>query len=130
MIKIILKFANHLYPFDKETFFNNLTNQKIVIHPNDFIGNNVVHAYIVHINKEKDKLLLQLKNPLEYKNRIYNRVVIQQRHENGALSDLKNKGYYSCNAIWIPNEKFDENIPFDTSWWRGGAAAVTSISIV
>jgi len=108
---------------------NNLVGKQIIINQNDFIWEYEVLADVSQVNNEKDNVLLELKDPLTYKNKIYSQVVVSGRHENGSLSDLYSTGYYACNATWIPDDKFDEQKPFDTSWWRGGAAAVTSISL-
>jgi hypothetical protein len=57
----------------------------------------------------------------------YTHVVAKLRHQETRVDNLIAGEESLCACTWIPAAKFDSLRPCDTSWWRGGMAAIASI---
>jgi hypothetical protein len=105
-----------------------LINKKVIIYENDFIDENMF-AKIISIDENNNKILLELNEPLLYKEKIYSKVVFGVRHTGRKIIDLES-GMLGGNLTWISEDRYNPNAPFDVSWWRGGASAITSIKLL
>ena len=76
-----------------------------------------------------ERSLLELDTPAEIGGRLYVFAVARPRLKNQGLSTLIESGRLSCNVTLVPSDRFDATLPFDVSWWRGGAAAITDIRL-
>jgi hypothetical protein len=91
-------------------------------------GTGTLWAKILQIGDE-NSLLLQIENPIKYKNTVCEYFVASPRLANGAISDVQSDaGMFSSLALIPPNRAMSEN-PFDLSWWRGGITLIASVKI-
>ncbi len=74
-------------------------------------------------------MLLELDSPLICEKITYSKIIIAPRLNTEKITDLVSKNILGCSAIWIPDDKYNISVPFDLNWWRGGAAAITSIKL-
>lgn len=105
-------------------------NRKVFIRENDFIHKNL-KAHIVGVKEDSKKLLLILDAAIAIENVVYTHAIASPRLAKEHLADLiiPTKGVVGCAVTWIPQERFNRDDPFDISWWRGGAAAITDVVI-
>jgi len=95
---------------------------------NDFVLLTIA-GFIRFISQETNTLVIELDSPLELEGRRYSWVVASPRLERDSLDTLLSLKSLSCGVTWVPDERFNRDVPFDVSWWRGGAAAITDIVI-
>jgi len=107
----------------------NLIGKPVVIIRNEFISHDL-KANIEQIDKHDEKMLMKLEQPLNVGEMQYVYVVGSTRLVGQYISDLCVRRMMGLNLIWIPAETFDEARPFDTSWWRAGAADISSVKLV
>ena len=103
-----------------------LINQNVRILENDVVPISQ-NAYIKNIQENEEKILLQLVEPLLIDKRLFSYAIARPRSINDDLSTLINSGTLSSSITWIPQEQFNQDTPFDLSWWRGGAAAIADL---
>jgi len=106
-----------------------LINSEVIIYENDFIDRNAV-ATIISVAEDYKAMLLKLRDPLVWNKKRLNYVVAKTRLVNDSFEPLKLKQTMGCGATWLSEEKLNPQEPFDTSWWRGGAAAITSLKLL
>jgi len=106
-----------------------LINSKVIIYENDFTDRNAV-ATIINVAEDYKAMLLKLRDPLVWNKKRLNYVVAKTRLVNDSFEPLKFKKTIGCGTTWISKEKLNPQEPFDTSWWRGGAAAITSLKLL
>ena len=106
-----------------------LTNRKVVIFENDFVGRDVV-ATIVDVSEDYKAMLLEIVERFEIDMRHYKYVVVKSRLENDSFKSLVLNKISGCGATWVSEQNYNPQNPFDTSWWRGGAAAITSLKLL
>lgn len=107
----------------------NIINKTIEILPNDF-NISSSHATIEDISLDLTSGLLKLKAPYQYNHKAYRYVVARARGTDAKFDELLRDGKLDCNLYWISVDLFDISKPFDVSWWRGGAAAITTIKLI
>jgi len=107
----------------------NLIGKKVVLQANDFLQKKII-ATVAMISPDNKSMLLNLDESLLYGNIVYKRVITSPRVSKDDLDVLSNDGVLGCSAIWVPESKYNNRNPFDISWWRGGAAAITDMSIL
>ncbi len=105
-----------------------LIGKQAILRENDFVNQSLV-ATIVMIDEKSNTLLLQLGNTFLDGEVSYKYVVASLRLMETDLSVFVSNRVVSCNVIWVPDEKYNANKPMDTSWWRGGAAAITDVCL-
>lgn len=107
-------------------YSNKLIDEKVLILSNDFVQEDTF-AIISMVNEEQ--MLLTLVDNLVLNNISYAKIVASPRNINVNMINcsITSSEYLSCSATWIPVEKFDKSRPFDTSWWRGGGAAIIDL---
>jgi hypothetical protein len=84
-------------------------------------------AVVEDTKPEGELLLLRLNEVLVKDGRSYAYAVASPRLERDHISEQPHGKSLGCGVTWIPTDKFRTNDPFDLSWWRGGAAAITDI---
>jgi hypothetical protein len=93
---------------------------------NDFVEM-VSKATVLHADTERGRLVLKLQNPVMEKGLTYPYAVASIRHEGIDLDDAALREGIGCNIIWVTAERFSPDAPFDVSWWRGGAVAISDV---
>jgi len=106
-----------------------LTNRKVVIFENDFVDRNIV-ASIVDVAEDYKAMLLKIVEQFEADMRHYKYVVVNSRLENESFKSLELNKISGCSATWVSEQNYNPQNPFDTSWWRGGAGAITSLKLL
>ena len=104
-----------------------LVGKKVVVGANDFVQQELAATIMADV--ENKTVLLGLDKPLINGNTMYQHVVISARLAKDDLDTLANNGVLGCSVTWVPESQFSRTDPFDLSWWRGGAAAITDVSI-
>ena len=105
-----------------------LIGKKVVVGANEFVQQELA-ATISMTDVENKMVLLSLDKPLINGNTMYQHVVMSARLAKDDLDTLANNGVLGCSVTWVPENQFSRTDPFDLSWWRGGAAAITDVSI-
>lgn len=103
-----------------------LINRRVLILANDVIHVNQA-AQITKVSQTEQALFLEFDSPLEIEGKRYRYAIASSRLERDDLTTLLQKGSILCGVTWVPEERFNEQQPFDLSWWRGGAAAITDV---
>lgn len=105
---------------------NSLIGRSVSIQVNDFIDT-LTHGQIQFVDPIKKSVVIKLDTPLDIRNIRYEWVVASARLEQDSLDGLISLNALGCGVTWIPNSRFNIELPFDLSWWRGGAAAIADI---
>ena len=87
-------------------------------------------ATIADIDEEERIFLLELKEAAKTNGVVYHRAVATIRTPTVFSDTLLRNEYLGCGVTMVPNDKFDPKKPFDISWWRGGAAVITSLRLL
>lgn len=86
-------------------------------------------ACIIAVDERGKQMALKLNHPAIIAGKVYTHAVVGARLASDDLSALLRKGLLGCAVTLVPEERFDPAKPFDLSWWRGGAAAITSVRL-
>lgn len=86
-------------------------------------------AVVQKIEPGSGRLLLKFNAPVQIAGQEYSYAVTSIRYEDTLVEQLLIDGSIICNLTCIPPDRFRVKNPFDTSWWRGGAAAVASVAV-
>lgn len=106
-----------------------LLGRQVKILENDFMPQDLI-AHIKEVNEKDRVFLLEMETPLVSSKTTYTYVVASPRLSQENLETLLHQGFLGCCVTWVPNEKFEPNHPYDITWWRGGAAAITAVSLI
>lgn len=98
----------------------------VIVRTNDFVDA-PLHAYVRFVDPITKSLLLEFDPPYEAAGVRYGRAVASARLERDNLDSLINFGVLGSAVTWIPDFQYKPDLPFDLSWWRGGAAAITDV---
>ena len=108
----------------------------VLVDPWDFVttnGSGPFIAEVVRSGHEKstgiESLLLGLALSLKYKTEEFKYFIATTRHEGKTLQQLLSGAQIGCNLTGVPTERLQSGNPFDMSWWRGGAAAISDLSL-
>lgn len=105
---------------------NSLTGRSVMIRANDFVDA-PTHGCIRFIDETSNSVAIELGITLEVGGVRYEWAVASPRLARDNLDTLINAGVLGCGVTWVSNSKFDLNVPFDLSWWRGGGGAVADL---
>jgi len=108
---------------------SSLVGKRILVRGNEFEDKDLP-AMIVVVDEEKQKLLLELDEPLINRSTTYRHVVASPRLRKDSIDLLVSGGILGCTVTWVPDEKYNSSAPTDLSWWRGGGAAITDLQII
>lgn len=108
----------------------NLVGEKVIILLGDFQPYDTM-AKIVLIDEIKKRFLLELDKPVLNANKVYRHALACVRWPLNTINTLLyTAGEVGCNLTWIPEDKFNSKNPLDISWWRGGAADITTLRLI
>ena len=102
---------------------------KVKIEGNDIL-NPIVSGVIRGIDRNSQSLLLEFIPPIEIGTHSYPIAVAHPRLHGEDLMLFFNKGSGGFSVIFVPGERYDPAMPFDTSWWRGGEAMIAYIKLI
>lgn len=105
-----------------------LIGRLVKIYANDFIQMNST-ARIADVREHDRKLLLDLTTPITIAGVTYTHAIASPRLVRDDLNVLLSNEVFGCGVTWVPKDRFDQSNPFDLTWWRGGAAAVTGVML-
>ena len=100
--------------------------RKVRVIANEFIQTDL-SAHIIYASETEKKLLLEMDTPIILSGMTYTHAVASPRLAKDDLDTLIESGALGCSVTWVSKDRFDRNKPFDLSWWRGGAVAVTDV---
>jgi hypothetical protein len=103
-----------------------LIGRHITVRANDFV-HTPVRAWIRLVDLGTNSMLLEFDTPLEAAGVRYQYAVASPRLQRDSLDTLIKSGALGCGITWIPDTRYNPAIPFDLSWWRGGAAAIADV---
>ncbi len=103
-----------------------LIGERVAVRANDFVDA-ASSGRIQLIELDSNSVLIELDRPVESNGLRYTRVVASPRLARDSLATLLSTGTLGCGVTWIPDNRFSVSSPFDLSWWRGGATAITDI---
>lgn len=93
---------------------------------NEFIPHDL-SAEIIAISHTDRKAVLKLSDELVDSGKRYTYAIASPHLTKDDFDTLANVGCLGCAVTWIPAGRFDRVKPFDLTWWRGGAAAITDL---
>lgn len=105
-----------------------LKGRGVKVRANEFIQTELA-ARVADVNEHDQKLLLNLATPLTISGVTYLYAIASPRLTSDDLNVLLSNGVLGCAVTWVPKNRFDHSNPFDLAWWRGGAAAVTDVTL-
>lgn len=109
--------------------YDSLIDCPVSIRANDFVDK-LTSGSIRYIDRATNTVVIGLATPLDVDGIRYELAIASPRLERDSLVTLTSGGAMGCGITWIPNSRFDPNIPFDLSWWRGGAAAIADVILL
>lgn len=102
--------------------------QSMIIKANDFVQSDML-GYVMESNDLDQKVLLELVPSVTTAGIIYGHAVISPRLSKDGIDSLLRGKRLGCAVTWVPKGRLDLKKPFDTSWWRGGGAAITDVML-
>lgn len=88
-------------------------------------------GHIVLVKKsERDAVIIKLTTPFDYNNHHYEYLIASPRKANDSFNTLLKGASVFCSVIRLPSDRICSDDPFDTSWWRGGAAFIGDVEPV
>lgn len=84
---------------------------------------------VIAVNREATAAAGRLGTPVEVGGHRFSYAAFSSRHEGRSLDEVFTHPSAACNVTLIPDDRFREDDPLDTSWWRGGYAFVGSVSL-
>lgn len=106
--------------------FEQLVGLRATVRLNDFVDR-TLPARIHLVQPATNSVLLEFDSPCEVQGVQYSRAVASSRLQRDNLDTFLNSGVLGAAVTWIPDSRFEHSAPFDTSWWRGGGAAIADI---
>lgn len=86
-------------------------------------------AVVIHVSHGSSAVALLLKEPFTIGGKVFSHAVAAPRHEGISVSELlEGKNILSAVTL-VSDQQFSVKSPFDLSWWRGGNAAIATISL-
>ena len=74
-------------------------------------------------------LLLRIEDPIVFEGETCEYLVAQTRHVGAKLDSILSGENVACNLTRIPEGRLKTQDPSDLSWWRGGLAAIGTLSL-
>jgi len=105
---------------------NLLIGRSVTIRANDFVDVPTC-GWIRFIDAMTNTVVIELDAPLKVGNFRYEWAIASPRLERDDMDTLSKTGVLGCGITWVPSIRFNRNAPFDLSWWRGGAAAISDV---
>lgn len=96
------------------------------VEPNDLLETDT-WAAVVAVDEKRDALALELREPLTIGTTRFAHAVAHARYEGSSVLDICGGKPTVCSVTFVPIERFRPNDPCDTSWWRGGPAAIAKV---
>lgn len=103
-----------------------LVGRSVTVRANDFVEA-PISGCIRFVDMATNTVVIKLDAPLHAGDLQYEWAVASPRLMRDDIDTLNNSGVLSCGITWVPNARFNPNTPFDLSWWRGGAAAISDV---
>lgn len=103
--------------------------QIVIIKANNFVHSDSL-ACVRDTSDLENKILLEFCPPITVGNGTYSHAVILPRLEKDGVETLFRGNALGSAVTWVPVSLFNPRKPFDISWWRGGAAAITDALLV
>lgn len=102
-----------------------LINRKLVVTALDLSADSIEGTVIYATD---DRVALRLSKPIVLNNGdMAPYLVASIRHEGKSTQDIICGQNVVCGITLVPASRFDSRNPCDTSWWRGGGAAIGEI---
>lgn len=105
-----------------------LVGRSIKVRANEFIDTDL-GARVSSVSASGCELLLALDSPLTVSGVTYTHLVASPRLARDNIDILLGGSALGCSVTWVPEKRFDKSKPFDLTWWRGGAAAITDLTV-
>ena len=105
---------------------NCLIGRTVTIRANDFVEA-PTRGSIRFIDVTTNSVAVKLSAPLESGDVRYEWAVASPRLARDNLDTLVGAGVLGCGITWVPSSKFNQSVPLDLSWWRGGGAAIADV---
>jgi hypothetical protein len=103
-----------------------LIGRRVIVRANDFVDR-PLDVLIRAVEPEGESVLLEFSPPYEVNGVFYRHAVGRTRLVGEHIDSLSRNGLIGSAITWVPDARFDSRSPFDTSWWRGGAAAIADM---
>lgn len=107
---------------------NQFLGRRALINRNEFIDYDSL-ATIIRVSDNMDAFLLELDQQVIANNRTYKLAIARRRSATHSPNEIQ-RNCFPCNITWASETDIRYESPFDLSWWRGGAAAITDLVLV
>jgi hypothetical protein len=103
-----------------------LLNMMVRVLPDLDIGPIVGHIVLI---KESDRnaIIIKLITPFDYGGHHYEYLIATPRKADDSFHTLLKGASVFCSVLKLPSDRISSDDPFDTSWWRGGAAFIGDV---
>lgn len=98
----------------------------LAIAPNEFIPHRI-SAKIEVIDDEGQSVVLSLNEVAITSGGQASHAVAKIRTSGMSYLQARVGDRIASSVIWVPDRNYSSDRPFDTTWWRGGAAAIADI---
>lgn len=86
-------------------------------------------AVVISVSHDASAIALLLREPFTIGNKVFSHAVAAPRHQGILVSELLEEKSMLSAVTLVPDQQFSVESPFDLSWWRGGNAAIATISL-
>ena len=86
-------------------------------------------AVVISVSHDASAIALLLREPFTIGNKMFSHAVASPRHQGILVSELLEEKSIPSAVTLVPDQQFSVESPFDLSWWRGGNAAIATISL-
>lgn len=106
-----------------------ILNQKVKIIPD--LELETVEGVIILVEEENmQEIIIRLLTPFNHEGVNFEYLIASPRHEGNSFDKLQAGDGFICSVLRIPPEQINSDKPFDTSWWRGGAAFIGDVIFI
>ena len=106
-----------------------LVGRRVKVCASDLFGE-PVDAVVLAEDVASKSLQLRFTQPVVVDAQRFDFAVSKVRLRRDSLDTLLSVGTVGCALTCVPPNRMDPARPFDTSWWRGGAAAIADLVLV
>jgi uncharacterized protein (DUF486 family) len=86
-----------------------------------------IAAKIIFTNEQNNHFVMSLDKCIQIGGNIFQYVVASPRSGAGNLTTFSQTKEICCSMIFVPQELFSLETPFDVTWWRGKAAILSDV---
>lgn len=104
-----------------------ILSRRIGIIPDEDEPPRVIVGEVLAVRRSVETVVLELIEDVEVDNQEVTYAVASARHEGVTFHCLSKGESILCGVTFATSAQFKKDKPFDVSWWRGGAARISTL---